>query len=66
MRPFIFLALLSALELGAQTPDPSQSHLPKNKVAAHPELPTLFIVGDSTVRNGQGDGSNGQWGVEAR
>ena len=25
-------------------------------------LPTLFIIGDSTVRNGQGDGKNGQWG----
>jgi lysophospholipase L1-like esterase len=24
--------------------------------------PTLFILGDSTVRNGQGDGNNGQWG----
>jgi len=30
----------------------------------HPELPTLWLIGDSTVRNGtQGDGSNlGQWG----
>ncbi len=25
-------------------------------------MPTLFIIGDSTVRNGQGDGKNGQWG----
>jgi lysophospholipase L1-like esterase len=25
-------------------------------------LPTLFLIGDSTVRNGHGDGSNGQWG----
>ncbi len=25
-------------------------------------LPTLFLVGDSTVRNGHGDGANGQWG----
>jgi lysophospholipase L1-like esterase len=29
---------------------------------AHPELPTLFLIGDSTVRNGRGDGANGQWG----
>ena len=29
---------------------------------ANPNLPTLFIVGDSTVRNGQGNGANGQWG----
>src|ERR1700682_5167144 len=25
-------------------------------------LPTLFLIGDSTVRNGRGDGGNGQWG----
>ena len=29
---------------------------------ANPKLPTLFLVGDSTVRNGQGDGAGGQWG----
>lgn len=29
---------------------------------ANPALPTLFLIGDSTVRNGRGDGSNGQWG----
>lgn len=27
-----------------------------------PNLPTLFLIGDSTVRNGHGDGANGQWG----
>jgi rhamnogalacturonan acetylesterase len=27
-----------------------------------PELPTLYLIGDSTVRNGRGDGGNGQWG----
>ena len=29
---------------------------------ANPKLPTLFLIGDSTVRNGRGDGVNGQWG----
>ena len=29
---------------------------------ADPRLPTLFLIGDSTVRNGQGDGAGGQWG----
>ncbi len=29
---------------------------------ANPNLPTLFLIGDSTVRNGRGDGANGQWG----
>jgi lysophospholipase L1-like esterase len=31
-------------------------------VPANPNLPTLFAIGDSTVRNGRADGSNGQWG----
>lgn len=31
-------------------------------VPANPALPSLFLIGDSTVRNGQGDGANGQWG----
>jgi lysophospholipase L1-like esterase len=34
-------------------------HLP---TPANPDLPTLFLIGDSTVRNGHGDGANGQWG----
>ena len=29
---------------------------------ANPRLHTLWIVGDSTVRNGQGNGANGEWG----
>jgi len=27
-----------------------------------PALPSLFLIGDSTVRNGGGDGAGGQWG----
>jgi lysophospholipase L1-like esterase len=27
-----------------------------------PNLPTLWLIGDSTVRNGQDTGNNGQWG----
>jgi lysophospholipase L1-like esterase len=34
-------------------------HLP---VPANASLPTLFLIGDSTVRNGRGDGGGGQWG----
>jgi len=30
--------------------------------ALDPKLPTLWIIGDSTVRNGQDRGENGQWG----
>jgi len=32
------------------------------KSPANTALPTLWIIGDSTVRNGEGDGANGQWG----
>ncbi len=28
----------------------------------NPKLPTLWLIGDSTVRNGQDTGGNGQWG----
>jgi lysophospholipase L1-like esterase len=31
-------------------------------VPANPNLPSLFIIGDSTVRNGRGRGDGGQWG----
>lgn len=31
-------------------------------VPADPALPSLFLIGDSTVRNGQGEGGGGQWG----
>ena len=29
---------------------------------ADPKLPSLFLIGDSTVRNGRGDAVDGQWG----
>jgi lysophospholipase L1-like esterase len=29
---------------------------------ADPALPSLFLIGDSTVRNGRADGAGGQWG----
>ena len=29
---------------------------------AQPPLTTVFEIGDSTVRNGSGNGGNGQWG----
>ncbi len=34
-------------------------HLPS---PARSDLPTVFLIGDSTVRNGHGDGADGQWG----
>ena len=34
----------------------------KENVPANTNLPSLFLIGDSTVRNGRGDGGGGQWG----
>ena len=34
-------------------------NLPEPK---NPDLPSLLLIGDSTVRNGGGDGADGQWG----
>ncbi len=50
----------------AATTDPAvyaKIHLP---VPANPNLPSLILVGDSTVRNGNGDGAHNQmgWGDE--
>jgi rhamnogalacturonan acetylesterase len=48
-------------EVGSPTdPKPRERNpLPTPK---NPALPTLFLIGDSTVRNGRGDGGGGQWG----
>lgn len=61
------LTLCVVLVVGACVPfaiaqNPSESHLPIDRPPANPKLPTLYIIGDSTVRNGQGDGADGQWG----
>ena len=49
----------------AQAPsatDPGATLRPDLPVPANPKLPSLILVGDSTVRNGKGDGAQGQWG----
>jgi lysophospholipase L1-like esterase len=45
----------------AQTPSPTDPTV-KLPTPANPKLPSLILVGDSTVRNGRGDGGQGQWG----
>ena len=37
--------------------------MPDVQPKSNPELPSLYAIGDSTVRNGsKGDGANGEWG----
>jgi lysophospholipase L1-like esterase len=48
-------------EVGSPT-DPKRGEKLQLPVPANPKLPTLFLIGDSTVRNGRGDGGGGQWG----
>jgi lysophospholipase L1-like esterase len=48
-------------EAGSPTHPKPQERVPL-PVPKDANLPTLFLVGDSTVRNGQGNGGGGQWG----
>lgn len=78
LRAFLLLALACAGLAGcaqspAQTPapaalvntDPARAQV-KLPEPANPSLPSLILIGDSTVRNGQDDGQGkgpaGQWG----
>ena len=66
----ILVASFSLATVSAQTQSTATDSRPPAQVVtgypmhvpADPKLPTFFLIGDSTVRNGQGDGSNGQWG----
>ncbi len=50
MKYLLLLALLASITLPAQQPSPPTQH------------PALFLVGDSIVHTGTGDGSTGPWG----
>jgi lysophospholipase L1-like esterase len=59
MRKGPFEALLSPKGLAVVPDRNGWLNLPE---PANPSLPTLLFIGDSTVRNGRGDGEGGQWG----
>jgi lysophospholipase L1-like esterase len=42
--------------------NPPRPGMRAENLPAKPKLPSLFLVGDSTVLNGRGDGAGGQWG----
>ncbi len=58
--PLIVLGVLSAAVVHAQSALPGQTG---NAMPTNPNLPTVWLIGDSTVRNGTGyGGADGQWG----
>lgn len=62
--PGIVPALLMAQTEPAARPAPDGERpwFQEAQIPIDPELPTLWLIGDSTVRNGRDNGWNGQWG----
>jgi lysophospholipase L1-like esterase len=58
--PSRLLTPLAIAALWAVATVPAGAQAPAG--APDPALPTLFYIGDSTVRNGSGEGANGEWG----
>ena len=59
VRKSPFAALLSAKGSAVEADHGGWLNLPE---PANPALPSIILIGDSTVRNGRGDGADGQWG----
>jgi len=59
LRKSPFTAFLSAKGAAVEADQIGWLNLPE---PANPALPSIVLIGDSTVRNGRGDGSDGQWG----
>lgn len=59
-------ALLPATQFAqlvdGQPKNETQVSARRENYPANTNLPSLFLIGDSTVRNGQGNGGGGQWG----
>jgi lysophospholipase L1-like esterase len=53
---------LSAQLVDGQPKNETQISARRENFPANTNLPSLFLIGDSTVRNGRGDGGGGQWG----
>jgi lysophospholipase L1-like esterase len=64
---FCVVPMVAQVQPPAQVPSPTDPAAtttlrPGLPVPKDPKLPSLILVGDSTVRNGKGDGAQGQWG----
>jgi lysophospholipase L1-like esterase len=64
MRATAVLALLFSIISAAQTPAPQQPVFRTGILhpSYNPSLPTLFLIGDSTVKNSWDTGGDGLWG----
>jgi lysophospholipase L1-like esterase len=61
-----FATTVAGLAVESATPAASRPARPRMPEPANPQLPSLILIGDSTMRNGsddgQGKGAEGQWG----
>jgi lysophospholipase L1-like esterase len=63
---FLAVGMSAAAQAPAVSTDPGQNVHLGAPTGLKPATPTIWLVGDSTVRNGRGDGANNQmgWGDE--
>ncbi|MEI6464377.1 MAG: rhamnogalacturonan acetylesterase [Verrucomicrobiota bacterium] len=59
---FPLFLVLAAFAFGQAAAPTSRSGRRPPPTPANPALPSLVLIGDSTVRNGSGEGAGGQWG----
>lgn len=59
LRPDLFSGLLNARGGAIATDAMTWLRLP---MPANDQLRSIYLIGDSTVRNGRADGANGEWG----
>jgi lysophospholipase L1-like esterase len=64
--PALLIFVILLVPVSAQTNNPDRQRAGRVRhllpEPANPKLPSLIIIGDSTVRNGSGTGTGGQWG----
>jgi lysophospholipase L1-like esterase len=61
-RGVSLLALLTAGSLASAHAHAQEAGAAQDRSRPDPALPTIVYIGDSTVRNGSGQGGNGEWG----
>ncbi len=62
LAPVILIGLAGSLRAADNTDIADPTTAPTNFPRINPDLPTLFIIGDSTVKNGHDNGAGNMWG----